>query len=100
MVTGDSVPPEPVDVIRCQCRAEGKKCSTLSCSSHKEHLTCTSYCNCHGEDGCHNPYTYSGIAMTQAADSKMEEAEEQDLEVAADEEQLRIGKSMILEQNS
>jgi len=45
MATGDSAPPELVDVIRCQCRAERKKCSTISCSSHREHLTCTSYCN-------------------------------------------------------
>ena len=50
MATTDPAPPELVDVIRCQCRAKGKKCSTLSCSCHKEHITCTSYCNCHGED--------------------------------------------------
>ena len=80
MATTDQAPPELVDVIRCQCRAQGKKCSTLSCRGHKEHLTCTSYCNCHGEDGCYNPYTQE-IATTQAADPGMEEAEEQHFEV-------------------
>ena len=51
-----------------------------------EHLTCTSYCNCHGEDGSYKPYTQE-ISTTQAADLEMEEAEEQDIEVAADEVQ-------------
>ena len=84
MATGEPAPPELVDVIRCQCRAEGKKCSTVSCSCHKEHLTCTSYCNCHGEDECCNPYTQK-IATTPAAE--MDEAEEQDLVGVADAEE-------------
>lgn len=39
MATGDPAPPELVDVIRCQCKAKGEKCSTTSCSCHKEHTT-------------------------------------------------------------
>lgn len=84
MATGVPAPPELVNVIRCQCRAEGKKCSTVSCSCHKEHLTCTSYCNCHGEDQCCNPYTQK-TATTQA--TEIDETEEQDLEDVVDEEQ-------------
>ena len=30
MATGEPASPELVDVIRCQCREEGKKCSTVS----------------------------------------------------------------------
>ena len=41
---GDPAPPELIDVIRCQCQAQGKKCSTAACSCKKEHLACTSYC--------------------------------------------------------
>jgi len=54
---GDPAPPELIDVIRCQCRAQGKKCSTEACGCHKEHISCTSYCNCSGEEGCCNPHT-------------------------------------------
>ena len=79
--TGDPAPPELVDVIRCQWKVEGKKCSTASCSCHKEHITCTSYCNCCGEDGCHNPYTQKA-ATIQASDLELE-AEEQELEDVA-----------------
>ena len=84
MATGEPAPPEFVDVIRCQCRVEGKECSTVLCSCHKEHLTCTSYCNCHGEDECCNPYTQK-TATTPAAE--MDEAEEQDIEGVADTEE-------------
>ena len=56
----------------------------MSCSCNKEHLTCTSYCNCHGEDECCNPYTQK-TATTPAAE--MDEAEEQDFEGVADAEE-------------
>ena len=79
MAVSDPAPPELVDVIRCQCKADGKKCSSMSCSCHKQHLTCTPYCNCCGGERCYNPY--SRIATTQA-DQEMEETEEQ----AADQE--------------
>ena len=78
VAAGDPAPPELVDVIKCQCRAEGKKCSTVSCSCHKEHLTCTSYCNCCGEEGCYNPN--SKRVTTQEADQEIEEVDEQDYE--------------------
>ena len=58
-VTGasDPAPPQLIDVIRCQCKAQDKKCSTRTCGCHREHLPCTSYCNCCGEDGNCNPCT-------------------------------------------
>ena len=84
MAIGEPAPPELGDVIRCQCRVEGKKCSTVSCSCHKEHLTCTSYCNCHEEDERCSPYSQK-TATTQAAE--MNEAEEEDLEGVADVEE-------------
>ena len=82
MAASDPAPPELVDVIKCQCRAEGKKCSTVSCSCHKEHLTCTSYCNCCSEEGCYNPY--SKRVTTQEADQEIEEVDEQDYEGVED----------------
>ena len=36
------------ELIRCQCKAQGKQCSTKACGCHKQHLACTSYCNCSG----------------------------------------------------
>ena len=49
--------PELIDVIQCQCRAQGKKCSTEACGCHKQHLSCTSFCNCSGDESCCNPHT-------------------------------------------
>ena len=45
------------DVIQCQCRAQGKNCRTEICGCHKQHLGCTSFCNCLGDESCCNPYT-------------------------------------------
>ena len=56
---GDPAPPELIDVIRCHCRAQGRKCSTEMCGCHKEHLSCTTYCNCSGKTECCNPHTVS-----------------------------------------
>jgi hypothetical protein len=85
---GDPAPPELIDVIQCQCRAQGKKCSTeAKCGCHKEHLSCTSYCNCSGEEGCCNPYTKRRDA--QAGDEEgveMEDIEEEDFEEGVDQE--------------
>ena len=53
---GDPAPPELIDVIQCQCRAQGKKCSTEACGCHKQHLSCTSFCNCSGDESCCNPH--------------------------------------------
>ncbi|MCG7883058.1 MAG: hypothetical protein JAY96_15870 [Candidatus Thiodiazotropha endolucinida] len=54
---GDPAPPELLDVIRCQCKAQGKKCSTEACGCHKQHLSCTTFCNCRGSEDCLNQYT-------------------------------------------
>ena len=51
---GDPAPPELINVIQCQCRARGKKCSTEACGCHKQHLSCTS---CSGDESCCNPHT-------------------------------------------
>ena len=55
--SGNFGPPELIDIIKCQCKVVGKKCSTEICSCHKHHLSCTTYCKCAGEDGCLNPYS-------------------------------------------
>ena len=54
---GDPAPPELLDVIRCQCKAQGKKCSTDGCGCHKHHLSCTTFCSCHGGEDCLNQFT-------------------------------------------
>ena len=45
---GAPTPPELVDVIKCHCKAQVKQCSSETRSCHKEHLACTSCCNCSG----------------------------------------------------
>ena len=41
--------PVPPELIKCQCKAQGKQCSTEACMCHiNQHLACTSYCNCSG----------------------------------------------------
>ena len=37
--------PVPPELIKCQCKAQDKQCSTEAC---RQHLACTSYCNCSG----------------------------------------------------
>ena len=44
---GDPAPPQLLDVIRCNCKAQ-QRYSTEGCSCHKERLSCTSYCSCFG----------------------------------------------------
>ena len=53
----DPASPQLIDVIQCKCRAHDKKCTTEGCGRHKEHLSCTSYCNCSGDEDCCNSYT-------------------------------------------
>ena len=84
---GDPAPPELIDVIRCQCRAQGKKCSTEACGCHKQHLSCTSYCNCSGGEDCCNPYTNRQVA--QAGDeegAEMEDIQAEDFEDGFDQD--------------
>ena len=47
-----------------------------ACGCHKEHLACTSYCNCSGEEDCFNPHT----KRQDAALSGDEGVEEEDFE--------------------
>ena len=54
---GDPAPPELLDVIRCLCKAHGKKCSVEACVCHKQHLSSTTFCDCHGGEDCLNQFT-------------------------------------------
>ena len=60
---GDLAPPELLDVIQCQCQAQGKKCSTEARGCHKQHLSCTTFCNCHGGQDCLNLFTTAREAV-------------------------------------
>ena len=73
---GYPAPPELLDVIQCQCKAQGKKCSTEACGCHKQHLSCTSFCNCHGGQNCLNPFT----STRDIAQSAEEESETEDID--------------------
>ena len=55
--TYDLSHPERIDVIKCQCKAKEKKCITDACGCWKDHISCTPYCTCAWEEGCHKPYT-------------------------------------------
>ena len=71
----DPAPPQLSDVINCQCKAVGKKCSTEACGCRREHLSCTNYCNCRGHDGCCNPHTTQGVMQAVDDDNaKMADA--------------------------
>ncbi len=50
-------PPELVNVIKCQCKVQGKQCNSEACSCHKQHLACTSCCNCSCGEDCCNPHS-------------------------------------------
>lgn len=88
---GDPAPPELIDILRCQCRAHGRKCSTEACGCHKEHVSCTTYCNCASKEECCNPYTVragndesvetedTGEAFEQCLDQEGENNEEEDV---------------------
>ena len=54
---GAPAPPELIDLIKCSCKAQGKRCSSEACSCHKKHVPCTSYCNCSGGEDCCNPHS-------------------------------------------
>ena len=54
---------------------------------HKEHLSCTSYCNCSGEEDCCNPHTERQDALSGDEEGveeedfeEMENFEERDFE--------------------
>ena len=70
---GDPAPPELINVIRCQCKVQGKKCSTMACGCHKEHIACTSYCNCGGNESCNNPFTMKQALKGEELEQDTEE---------------------------
>ena len=72
---GAPAPPELLDVIKCQCKAQGKQCSTEACSCHKQHLACTSYCNCSGGYDCCNLHSV-GQGRTEEAGESIDEDED------------------------
>ena len=87
---GDPAPPKLIDVVQCQCRAQGKKCSTEACGCHKQHLSCTSFCNCSGDESCCNPHTTQEDAQAgdvgQARDWEDVTAEDCDVDMVDAEE--------------
>lgn len=55
---GHPAPPELIDMIKCNCKAQGKMCSSENCGCHKERISCTTYCYCSTvKQGCCNPFT-------------------------------------------
>ena len=66
-VVDEGIPasPEVREVIRCQCKAQDKKCSKETCSCHKDKLCCTSYCNCAGGNECFNPHTPHQVRLDE-----------------------------------
>ena len=73
IATGIHAPQGLIDVINCGCKAEGKACSTESCSCHKNNMSCTVYCACSAVDGCCNPFT-----MREDGDDESESDDELD----------------------
>ena len=55
--------------------AQGTQCSTEACSCHKQHLACTSYCNCSGKDNCCNPYLKKNALAGEELSSDAREAD-------------------------
>ena len=49
-------PPEVLEMIRCGC-ATDMRCSSAQCGYYTAHLSCTLFCECHGENNCHNEHT-------------------------------------------
>ena len=81
---GVPAPPELLDVIKCQCKARGKQCSTEACSCHKQHLACTPYCNCSGGYDCCNPHSVGQGTQTEEAGENIEFADPEDDEFEYD----------------
>ena len=81
IVKGNPAPPELIDVICCQCKARGKKFSTVTCGCHKEHLSCTSYFNCSGGRECFNPHTKTVTSNDDSNGDEIDDADLQDFDV-------------------
>ena len=61
----------PTYLMWLSVRAQGKKCYIEACGRHKQHLSCTPFCNCHGWLDCLNSFT----ATREIAQSAKEENE-------------------------
>ena len=71
-------------MIYCKCKAVGKKCSTEACGCHREHLSCTNYCNSRGHDGCCNPHTTQGaMPVVYDDNAEIDEIVDRDEDVVA-----------------
>ena len=91
---GDPAPSDLIDVIKCQCRAQGKMCSSEACGCHKERMSCTLYCYCSGKEGCFNPFTvteesraiqeHSSPDVNESEDVDLDEDAESDVDVQSD----------------
>jgi hypothetical protein len=76
---GDPAPSELIDTLKCQCKAQGKMCSSEACGCHKEHISCTSYCYCSSKEGCLNPFTKTVESVaTNTGGVDQEESEDMD----------------------
>ena len=96
----DPVLPELSDVIRCQCKMQTNKCGSQSCSYHKTHLSCTSYCNCSGAEGCTNPYTKVCDRPNSPSEAKMSDEEDEasrDEDDGEEEEGYDLGQNYFVE---
>src|SRR6267154_2702185 len=56
IANGDPAPPELIDTLKCQCKAQGKMCSD-ACGCQKERLSRTPYCYCSSKEECLNLFT-------------------------------------------
>ena len=50
----DLAPPQVMTIVSCGCVSG---CETLTCSCHKNTLSCTAFCKCKGKVTCKNPST-------------------------------------------
>ena len=78
----DLAPSELTDVIKCQCKAQGKMCSSEGCGCHKERISCTSYCYCSVKNECCNPFTkqQQSSARRISRDLHAEDPDEESME--------------------
>ena len=84
----DPAPPQLSDVINCQRKAVGKKCSTDASGCHRGQLSCTNYYNCNGHDGCCNPHITQGVM--QAVDDDNAEIDDTGEEIVNKNEEVVV----------
>jgi len=74
----DPAPSELIDIIKCQCKAQGKMCSSEVCGCHKKRISCTSYCYCSSKKGCCNPFTKREDSLVRRDEGSTESEEQND----------------------